>query len=29
MLGGLQTIHLAGVDASRRLAVYGFEVSTG
>jgi hypothetical protein len=27
MLGGLQTGHLAGVDATRRLAVYGFEVS--
>ena len=26
MLGGLQTIHLSGVDASRRLAAYGFEV---
>ncbi|MGD0091562.1 MAG: hypothetical protein ABSE73_16720 [Planctomycetota bacterium] len=26
MLGGLQTVYLAGVDATRRLAVYGFEV---
>jgi hypothetical protein len=23
--GGLQTVHLAGVDAGRHLAVYGFE----
>ncbi len=29
VLGGLQTIHLAGVDAGRRLGVYGFEVLQG
>ena len=26
MLGGLEAIHLAGVNATRRLAVYGLEV---
>jgi len=29
VLGGQQTIHLAGTDAHRRLAVYGFEVLRG
>ena len=29
LLGGQQTIHLSGVDAHRRLAVYGFEVLKG
>lgn len=29
MLGGMQTIHLAGTTPARRLAVYGLEAPTG